>query len=79
MAEPLRHRQTKGAETDMPGLQPLRHTSTLPTAVVRPEAKIPPRGACPPTRCRSCNRPWIVVLQPQGVGIWGGDSELGER
>ena len=30
MVEPLRHRQTKGAETDMPGLQPLRHTSTLP-------------------------------------------------
>jgi CubicO group peptidase (beta-lactamase class C family) len=29
MVEPLRHRQTKGAETDMPGLQPLRHTSTL--------------------------------------------------
>src|SRR5215831_747186 len=32
MVEPLRHRQTKGAETDMPGLQPLRQTSTLPTA-----------------------------------------------
>ena len=30
MVEPLRHRQTKGAETDMPGLPPLRHTSTLP-------------------------------------------------
>ena len=29
MVEPLRHRQTKGAETDMPGLPPLRHTSTL--------------------------------------------------
>ena len=30
MVEPLRHRQTKGAETDMPGLPPLRYTSTLP-------------------------------------------------
>ena len=29
MAEPLRHRQTKGAETDMPGLLPLRHFPTL--------------------------------------------------
>jgi len=28
--EPLRHRQTKGAATDMFGLQPPRHISTLP-------------------------------------------------
>src|SRR6516225_4396107 len=28
--EPGRHRQTKGAATDMFGLQPLRHISTLP-------------------------------------------------
>jgi hypothetical protein len=26
----VRHRQTKGAATDMFGLQPLRHISTLP-------------------------------------------------
>jgi len=31
MAEPLRHRQTKGAETDMPSLPPPRHIPTLPT------------------------------------------------
>jgi len=31
MAEPLRHRQTKGAETDMPGLPPPRHIPTLPS------------------------------------------------
>src|SRR3954449_11581316 len=30
MVEPLRNRQTKGAETDMPGLPPPRHISTLP-------------------------------------------------
>jgi hypothetical protein len=30
MDEPLRHRQTKGAETDMPGLPPPRHIPTLP-------------------------------------------------
>ena len=32
MVEPLRHRQTKGAETDMPSLTPPRHIPTLPTA-----------------------------------------------
>jgi hypothetical protein len=30
MAEPLRHRQTKEAETDMFSLKPPRHISTLP-------------------------------------------------
>ena len=32
MAEPLRHRQTKEAATDMFSLQPPRHISTLPFA-----------------------------------------------
>src|SRR5712675_2626602 len=32
--EPVRHRQTKEAATDMFDLQPLRHTSTLPSAAV---------------------------------------------
>ena len=32
MVEPLRHRQTKGAETDMPSLPPPRHIPTLPTS-----------------------------------------------
>jgi hypothetical protein len=31
MAEPVRHRQTKGTATDMFDLQPPRHTSTLPS------------------------------------------------
>jgi len=34
MVEPLRHRQTKGAETDMPGLPPPRHIPTLPSAAL---------------------------------------------
>jgi hypothetical protein len=34
MVEPLRHRQTKGAETDMLDLTPPRHVSTLPTRAV---------------------------------------------
>jgi len=33
--EPLRHRQTKGAETDMSDLQKPRHISTLPWAALR--------------------------------------------
>jgi hypothetical protein len=35
MVEPLRHRQTKGTGTDMLGLTPPRHTSTLPIPAVR--------------------------------------------
>jgi len=35
MADPLRHRQTKGAATDMVDLTPPRHISTLPRAAIR--------------------------------------------
>jgi hypothetical protein len=38
MAEPLRHRQTKEAETDMFYLTPPRHISTLPFASLGPRA-----------------------------------------
>jgi hypothetical protein len=38
MADPLRHRQTKGAETDMVDLRPPRHISTLPIADLRGDA-----------------------------------------
>jgi hypothetical protein len=34
MVEPLRHRQTKGAATDMFYLMPPRHISTLPESEV---------------------------------------------
>jgi hypothetical protein len=34
MVEPLRHRQTKGAETDMLSLPPPRHIPTLPDLAV---------------------------------------------
>ena len=44
-AEPLRHRQTKGAETDMLDLTPPRHVSTLPTPAVR-FAQIAAIGVC---------------------------------
>jgi hypothetical protein len=35
MVEPIRHRQTKGAATDMFDLKPPRHTSTLPILCIR--------------------------------------------
>src|SRR5262252_1216243 len=44
MAEPLRHRQTKEAATDMFSLQPPRHISTLPDSALRPS---PPHGRFP--------------------------------
>jgi hypothetical protein len=34
MVEPLRHRQTKEAATDMFSLQPPRHISTLPNSEI---------------------------------------------
>ena len=37
MVEPLRHRQTKGAATDMPGLLPPRHIPTLPIPEIQSE------------------------------------------
>ena len=40
MVEPLRHRQTKEAATDMFDLQPPRHISTLPS-----RAEVPMRTA----------------------------------
>ena len=39
MVEPLRHRQTKEAATDMFDLKPLRHISTLPFASFRASHK----------------------------------------
>ena len=45
MARLLRHRQTKGAETDGPILPPPRHIPTLPKCDVRRR-----HGACPDLR-----------------------------
>ena len=42
MVEPLRHRQTKGAATDMFDLKPLRHISTLPLG-----AQVPTKNRSP--------------------------------
>src|SRR6516164_1291863 len=47
MAEPLRHRQTKGAATDMPGLPPTRHIPTLPEADLHQQARNSPEAPPP--------------------------------
>ena len=50
----LRHRQTKGAETDMPDLPPPRHFPTLPTAAIRPpESEALKISACAITLARN--------------------------
>ena len=40
MVEPLRHRQTKEAATDMFDLKQLRHTSTLPFTSFPPSRRV---------------------------------------
>ena len=45
MAEPLRHRQTKEAATDMFSLQPPRHISTLPNSGAKADIAGGPAGA----------------------------------
>jgi hypothetical protein len=56
MADPLRHRQTKGAATDMVDLTPPRHIPTLPIASVRASLR------------RVGSRP---VIRPSGYRIVG--------
>ena len=50
MVEPVRHRQTKGAATDMFDLQPPRHTSTLPSTAVQLAPRVPQCGWKPDLR-----------------------------
>ena len=72
MAEPVRHRQTKGAATDMFDLPPPRHTSTLPRADVLLAVQAPlwsAASACPPSSRRSffpsrCMIRFCVACQP---------------
>jgi len=57
MVEPLRHRQTKEAETDRVDLKPPRHTPTLPSGERRYRAAagvaVLVRGSVPPVWLRS--------------------------
>jgi hypothetical protein len=58
MVEPLRHRQTKGAATDMFHLPPPRHISTLP----KTEGSAFRRYVClSPTGRHSLVRPSVLV------------------
>src|SRR5713101_8218808 len=50
MVEPLRHRQTKGAATDMFYLMPPRHISTLPFATGSSRQQVRPCPLCPESR-----------------------------
>ena len=45
MADPLRHRQTKGAATDMVDLTPPRHIPTLPNLAARSRSRERPESA----------------------------------
>src|SRR5208282_729356 len=65
MVEPLRHRQTKGAATDMPGLPPPRHIPTLPIAAIRslsrPSIALDPIGHSVELVLSTLSRPsWLL-------------------
>ena len=62
MAEPLRHRQTKEAETDMPGLPPPRHIPTLPLS---------------PSLPIWCRRPTARMGRASRSGVRAGRSGIG--
>jgi hypothetical protein len=68
MVEPLRHRQTKGAETDMPGLPPPRHFPTLPTWVPHPSTRSV-KAATPAMSPAPHPRQFGAVSGPPGEAI----------
>ena len=70
MVEPVRHRQTKGAATDMFGLQPLRHTPTLPEDLHAVErAAIQHHAAEAQIILRRRNQAGAAQFQPRRIGI----------
>ena len=77
MAEPVRHRQTKGAATDMFDLQPPRHISTLRILPIPVGA-----GERPFTERTAAARPWRREPLTLGadarhharIGILGGEQ-----
>src|SRR6201984_3934382 len=74
-AEPVRHRQTKGAATDMFDLQPPRHISTLRNLAVRsgrakcrlitPSRSLPALVAKASVRGRRCHLPEDVPVRSE--------------
>ena len=70
MVEPLRHRQTKGAETDMPGLPPPRHISTLPTpAETGVGAELPQCAESSHQDDEPANLSLVVIREPRLFGF----------
>jgi len=63
MVEPLRHRQTKGAATDMPDLPPPRHIPTLPNCRLRVQGFLKGRELTPPSVAAKVCDGSRVVLQ----------------
>jgi hypothetical protein len=85
MAEPLRHRQTKGAETDMLSLTSPRHTSTLPTPDGYGRRVCANSGHCPRARGMSQIDPILPFKagpmngwEARESGLSGGRRGLGQ-
>jgi hypothetical protein len=75
MAEPLRHRQTKGAETDMFYLTPSRHISTLPEKDETDEVNIDPEMG-DRSRAIGFRVAYVTFILSYGLiiarfGLWG--------
>ena len=65
-AEPLRHRQTKGAETDMLSLTSPRHTSTLPIRDIASTSQLRKYRSLPEAAPNGSDRPEAGI--PEGLG-----------
>src|ERR1700674_5141236 len=76
MADPLRHRQTKGAATGMVDLTPPRHIPTLPKAGISPSAVrcAVVGGPSPPTN-DSLNRPRSSLTSCMRAPAWSRPME----
>ena len=76
MVRPLRHRQTKGAATDMPDLTPPRHIPTLPDQAIRLRIARLAIGEFPPESGRNAEAAWLVLIAAESVN--GQDAEARE-
>src|SRR5216683_4014624 len=68
MVEPLRHRQTKEAETDMFSLQPPRHIPTLPIVFTRGAGKLDPRTIADKV-VRACREGRVRTVEGDDIDI----------
>ena len=68
MVEPLRHRQTKEAATDMLDLQPPRHIPTPPFAT----DPVPTNASCALIRQIGARGAWVVGQAACSARAWPG-------